>query len=445
MLGRYATIILLLLAASHSRADSVYGCSDLETLRDRAVVEGEQGTFFRVEPDLQMFHAFSRETVADLAALSRALAGQGTTLIYAHLPTKSLVMPNDLPPAAAKFGFDVDLATTLYDEDLRRLTEQKVVAPNLRRAMRAGADEPPSMFRTDYRMTSDGARRAARAVADAIAATDGFASLTKIHFATRSIGPLILPSEMRTALQRHCLVELPQVEAEGFETPRLQAGTTRATNTIFASGAGGAGPGTGNGRIALLGSEYSGEPAANLAGFLSEFTGLEVVEYSVTGGGSFAAISSYLTSREFAQSHPTYLVWANPVFDSLAAFGDQPMRELIDASAGNCPLDLPLLSGGGLDRISADLSVLDQGQSYTLLLDAEGSQASTARFDFLSGTGLTRTKQIFRHPDQARTGRFFMPMSGLWAEGAQLVEISLDVPLGPTIHVRACLQGGGEP
>ena len=139
MLGRLATVVLALLAAFGCRAESVYGCSDLETLRDRAVVEGELGTFYRVKPDLQMFHAFSGETVADLAALSKALAGQGTTLIYAHVPTKSLAMPNDLPPAAAKFGFDVDLATTLYDENLRLLVEQGVLAPNLRRAMRAGS------------------------------------------------------------------------------------------------------------------------------------------------------------------------------------------------------------------------------------------------------------------------------------------------------------------
>jgi len=49
-----------------------------------------------------------------------------------------------------------------------------------------------------------------------------------------------------------------------------------------------------------------------------------------------------------------------------------------------------------------------------------------------------RTKFIHRHPDQVKTGRFYMPLSGLWPEGVQTADIVLDVPYGADPRVTAC-------
>jgi alginate biosynthesis protein AlgX len=49
-----------------------------------------------------------------------------------------------------------------------------------------------------------------------------------------------------------------------------------------------------------------------------------------------------------------------------------------------------------------------------------------------------RAKSVYRHPDQVKTGRFYMPMSGLWPEGAQAVDIVLDVPFAGSARVTAC-------
>jgi alginate biosynthesis protein AlgX len=426
-----ALLAALVSAAAPAAAQSVYGCTDLGGRQAHASVEGANGVFYRILPDLQMFHSLSEGSAAQLGQLSAALAPLGTTLVYVPLPTKSLALPDQLPQAARDLGYDAALAATAYDQNLKRLRDAGLPTADLRAALRAGPEAPLSVFATDYRLTADGARRAARAIADTLAATPGFADLPKSRYESRSSGSVTLDSDMRAALQRHCMIALPPVVTDTFTTTRTQSGVATGGNTIFGARTAGA-------RVALVGTEAAVGAAANLAGFLAEATGLEVEQYSVAGGGSFAAISSYLTSREFQDSRPAYLVWVNPAENNLAQWGDQPLRELIAAAGADCRVPLQLSSGRQANALTADLVPLDPGQSYTLFVDTDGAGAGAARFDFLSGSGLIRSRSVFRHPDQVRTGRFYMPMSGLWPEGAQRVEIVLDVPFGGNARVTAC-------
>lgn len=412
-------------------AQSTYGCIDLAGRHRLPSIEGTHGVFYRLDPDMHMFHAFSDETVTQIAELSEALAALGTTLIYLPVPTKSLSMPDQLPPAAQDFGFDLNIATTIYDEMLRKLTLSGVLTTNIRTALRAAPEAPPSFFQTDYQMTSDGTRRMADAVTALIIATDPFAELPKSSFETRSTGTMAVESDMRNVLQRHCTVPLPLVEAETYATKRLHSGQATGNNSLLGST-------QSNGVIALVGTEYTGGTTANLSGFIAEGTGLEVLEYTVDGGGAFAAISSYLTSRAFQESRPSYLVWANPIFENLAQFGDQPMRELIAAASGNCRVALPLAAGFEANSITADLRALQSGLTYTLFVDADGAQATEARFDFTGNSGQTLTRQIVRNPLQLPTGRFYIPIEGLFADGVQTVRIDLDVPFGINARVKAC-------
>ena len=433
-LAAFAVTVGLTVAATLPAAgQSVYGCNDLAGRHSIPSVEGADGVFYRIDPDLRNFHPFSDEVIAQLADFSGALAALGTTLIYVPLPTKSLAMPDQLPQAAMDLGFDPDLATTVHDEILRRLRESGIHTVDVRAALRAAPDDQPSFFLTDYRMTAAGGRRTAQAISDALALTTGFTDVPKSLFDTRSGGMVTLASDMRGILQRHCLIALPDVQTETFVTTRFQDGQS-TDSTLFGTG----------GSIALVGTEYSGEPATNLAGFLSEFTGLNVVQYAVADGGSFAAISTYLTSRSFQESRPAYLIWTNPVFENLAQFGDQPMRELIAAAGDQCRVTLPVASGAEMNAVTADLRSLDPGQSYTLFVDADGAQATMAQFDFTQNDGLIRTKSIFRNPQQAPTGRFYMPMSGLSSGGAQTVRIAFDVPVGPNTRVTACFAEGDQ-
>lgn len=426
----WLTLPLLLAFATPLQAQSVYGCTALDT-GGMPAVEGDDGMFYRVTPDLRMFHALSDDSIADLAGLSQAMAALGTTLIYVPLPTKGLAMPDQLPQAARDYGFDVALATSVYDETLVHLAESGVATAGVRAALHTQPGTPPSFYPTDTRLTAAGAERAAAAIAVVMTGTAGFADLPKGRFASSVTGKASLPSDMRASLQRRCQITLPDMLVDTYATTTLQGSARAADNSLLA------GNGT-SARIAVVGTEIAGEASSNFSGFLAQATGLEVQQYTVAGGGSFAAISSYLTSRAFQDQRPAYLVWVNPVENNLAQFGDQPMRELSAAAGGNCRVPLPTGPGSAVGTVVADLTALDRTQRHTLFVDAEGTAAMRAQFDFVSATGLVRTRTVLRNPGQVPTGRFYMPLSGLWAEGALSVSVTLDVAPASPVRVSAC-------
>lgn len=424
--------LLSVLTPATARAESSYGCLDLAGQHALASLEGAEGVFYRIDPDLHLFHPFSDETADFLATLSRTLAAKGTTLVYVPVPTRSLAMPEFLPPEARDLGYDPMLASTLYLDLLKRLEDRDVLTVDARQALRAPAGEQPSFLRTDPRLTSVGARRLARELARTIASTSGRESPPEVRFETRANGQTILRSEMRSILQRHCLMPLPEAVMDAFATTRIGFDSSGVEGAI-ASALGG------EARIALVGTPLTGEPTANLAGFLSEYSRIDVRHHTSEDGGSFAAISSYLTSREFQEARPTYLLWLNPIENSLADHGDQPMRELIAAAADNCELALPVGRGVDVNTLIADLGGVSPERPVTLFVDADASLARTVRFDFIGPDGLVRSRSIHRPVGQVTNGRFYLPMTGLWPEGARTVDIVLDAPFGPNGRVAACL------
>ena len=416
-------------AAAEVAAQSTYSCNGLDEQQKFAAVEGADGVFYRVHPDLHMFSSFSEVSADRVAALSKSLAALGTTLVFVPVPTKSLAMPDQLPQAARDYGYDASLAATVYLEGIKKLQKRGVAVVDARLALHAAKDAKPSFFLTDYRMTAAGAEREAKAIADIIAKTPGFADLPKGRFEVTAAGSTILESAMRSALQRHCLLPLPLAESDTFAAARMQSATASKGNTIF---------GGGGGRIAVVGTEIDGDPVSGLAGFVAKFTGLDTIQYAVEGGGAFAAITSYMTSGGFQEARPSYLVWAVPVQDSLANFGDQPFAELTAAAGDGCRVPLPVMANPQGNSVVADLGALDPSQSYTLLLEVDSTAVSAAQFDFTTGAGQIVSKAVYRSKDQVKTGRFFMPMSGLPPEGARTVEIRMDEASGGNPRVTAC-------
>ncbi|WP_226781751.1 alginate O-acetyltransferase AlgX-related protein [Oceaniglobus trochenteri] len=421
-----------LAGAVQAQAQSAYGCSNLPGRGDLPVVEGLNGVFFRVQPDLRNFFDFSDQTVERLGEFSDALAANGTRLILLPVPTKSLAMPGSLTAETEDFGFDPDLATTVYLDIVKRLEDRGIATADARRAMVQAQASAPAYFQVDHRWTVSGARLAAQAVAARLSGVTGGQGA---QIATRQGDEVVLPSHMYAQIQQHCQMMVPPVA-----TPEVHAqgpnGVQRPEDTSLFSGL------LKGGGIAVVGTEYTGEPVTNFPALLAEATGQEVGHYTVEGGGAFAAISSYLTSPAFRAARPAALVWEMPVVAELAHAGDQPMRELIAMAGDTCTVSLKVFSTPGTDWISVDLEDLDPAQDHTLFLDAAGVASREARFIFRARNGETRARTILRHPGQVHNGRFAMPLSGLWPEGAVSVEIELLANFGTAPRVLACTYSG---
>jgi alginate biosynthesis protein AlgX len=424
MIGRTLLILATILAPSLAWAESVFGCRDLAGRHASAAVEGADGVFYRIDPDLMMHHPFSPETVAQLAELSTVLAAGGTRLVYVPLPTKALAMPGQVPQAARDHGFDSDIATTVYDLLITDLREAGIATVDARRVLLA---TPQPFFQADPRLTPAGAAALGPAMAAIIAETPPTSAT--VSFATEATGPVEIESVWRARLQVRCLIDLPPVTAMATATVRLDL-AGGGTETF---GATSTAP-----RIALIGSDMTSLAATNLAGQLATAAGMEVIHYAVQDGGAYGAIAAYLTSAEFQAARPAVLVWENPVYYPLSNHGDQPMRELIAAAGAACRAGLPIGPGPEPGTLIADLSSLPADPELTLLLETGETAARSVRFDFADAAGAVRSRFIERPPEALSAGRFYMPLTGLWPEGMTRLTITLDQPVGGGARLMVC-------
>ncbi len=432
---RYLPVCCSLLAAmsvpQSAIAQSNYGCVGVEQNRELPSIEGKDGVFFRINADLRMNHPFSDLTVAGLAALSDALAENGTTLIYVPIPTKSVTMPDHLPDAATLYGFDLDIATQVHNDILSRLENSGVTTVDARAAMLDAPADDLAFFKADFHWSASGARETAKAIAEVVTSHPSYADLSPVTFETTETGVDIAFSGMRRLLQQQCIDTLPEAETMTYETVRTGEADLGGGLDLFGE-AEDAVP------IALVGTSFSDSPINNFPGFLAEYTQLEVVNYAITGGNQYGAMISYLTSAEFQETRPKFLIWENPIYNNLAQFGDQPMRELIAAAGRSCTLQLAATVSDDMDTLRVDLAGYDFGPEDTILVDTGRSVGLTANFRFHSDTGLTRMKTIVRGERLTRTGRFFMPLTGLWPDGATAMDFEMNRRFATEPTVYAC-------
>lgn len=383
--------------------------------------------FFAIQPELQAHHSLADGTIAQIAALSDALATRGTTLVLMPVPTRAQVMTDALPPMATHLGYQVDLATAVHDDMMRRLTGAGLTVadalPGLRAAARAGKQP---VLQTDPRPTADGVQHLAKAVGAALQDHPGMEGAVRARFTSTPTQEVTLPSPMRVQLQQACQSELPQATIMAYTTAQV------GQNVLPAS----TGPIAATDRLVVLGSDLTATAALNLPGFLSEATGLAAQGYGVPGGGAFAAMSSYLTSDDFAVAPPRVLVWEWPVTASMAQHGAQPMAELIAAAHGRCTQALPLRQVG--DQLLADLRAVPQRADVMLAFDLGGRAARHARFHLTGADGLTRTRSIYRHDGQILTGRFFLSLADMAPAGLSQVAIETDSAPGLQPRLSVC-------
>lgn len=403
--------------------ETAFGCHGLLDAAALPVVEGDAGQFFRVDPDLRALNRMPEAAIDRLARLSRALERAGTRLIYVPTPTKALAIPQNLPPLAGYLGYDADLATSVHDEMLGAMRKAGIAVVDARHALSKVGQAAPIYFGPDPRPNMLGQKTLAQAVARRIAQTPGFGALPKTRFTTLAGAEQPLDSVMRFRLQQRCESDLPPVSVQ----------------ISMASVAPGDPQPSPQGRVVVIASDMTGDPALNFAGHLQEALGLAADVVHVPGGNAFDAIAAYMTSRDFAQRRPAYLVWENPVWQGLGDFGDQPMAELTAAaSLDACRVVLPVAPGAGGKRLTADLGLLEAGRAYTLALDADSLSVGTVWFHTPQTGDLMRTRSIHRAAQAPRTGRFYMPLSG---DGVlpPRVEIETDAPFGPQPRLTACL------
>ena len=388
---------VFLSGASLALAQSPHACEGLHQSPVPAV-EGLNGTFFRIDPDLLMEARMPDVMINDIARLSEVLATRGTTLVFVPVPTKALAMPDQLGADASKLGYDPRLARALYADTITALRSKGIMTVDAVQALAGAGSEQPAFFQTDPRLTNEGLRRLARATSDEL----GPDYLGSSEFSLVEETELILEARQRFGMQLSCQGTLAEVRAL---TVRLtQNGGTPTDRTI-----------------AVVGSDLVGGPEREFGSFLARYLRRRV-DHDVRSDDAYAALAAYLTSDAFRLEPPGLLIWHVPIWQNPAAFGDQPFRELIAAASDACqPLSGLTQSEDG--TLSVDLSGIDQNGGRSLRFDGGEAPVTEATFRFTSATGTERTRRVIRRDADIATPQVFMPLTGLWPEGANQVAV----------------------
>ncbi|TFL16189.1 alginate O-acetyltransferase AlgX-related protein [Jannaschia formosa] len=417
---------------SAAQETSAYGCAQLHVDAPVAVIEGADGVFFRRDIDMRTHHVMTEQTVDLMGRLSRTLAARGTTLVYIPVPSKSLAMPDALPPIAASYGFDPDLAELVYDDIVARLRAEGVATVDALTPMLDVRTAEPVFIPADFHWSSAGARIVAEAVARTIAELPGYNDLTKTPHRTRSLGPRPVYSEIRRQIQARCTETVPEARTEIFETEAMEP--VGGGMSIFAADTGGPG-------IALVGTSMSRLPEFNFDGFLAQASELDVANYALTGGNQFGSIISYMTSEDFAQRPPKFLVWENPVYNNLGEFGELPLRELIAAAADACtPLDVEQNAQASTGAtLQAELPPGALGpEDYVRAYSGSGVRSRAIQMSFTTRSDITITANIERAQRLEPSPRFYQYMRPYWDPEIDTITVTFDRTVRPDAGIAIC-------
>ncbi len=424
-------------AAAFAQPASNFDCAAYEFNTALPAIEGQDGVFFRTFADLRMQHPLDDRTVDMMGQLAKVLQENGTTLIYVTIPSKSQGMPQYLPAHAADYGFQSQIADAIYTDFITRLNAAGVTSPDMMTALRANKGNERAFFGADFHWTSQGARLGAQAIAQAIKADPAYADLPKTDFVTKAVAPEVAFSGMRRTLQGYCATSLPPTETMAYKTEAAASADASASGLDIFAADDAVLP------AVLVGTSYSDSPINNFAGFLAEYSKLEIVNYAITGGNQFGSMTSYLTSDEFKAQRPRFLIWENPIYNNLAQYGAAPLEELIAAAGNTCTKSLPVTK---LDAttVEASLEGLKVGAEDAIFADFGAEGPRNASFSIEGADGLIRRSKIERSQRLRATGNFYFGLSAFTMPNIKKVTVKFDRPVSDETTLSLCAHTKGD-
>ena len=416
---------------------SDFDCAGYEFSTALPSVEGKDGVFFRTFADLRLQHPMDQRTIDQLGRLAAVLKDNGTTLVYVTIPAKSQVMLDYLPEHVKDYGFDPELAQMIYTDIITRMSAVGIIAPDVMTALQGvNGDETP-FFGADFHWTSQGARAAAQAIADLIKADPAYSDLAPATYESAPLGKQVAFSGMRRSLQSFCKTALPPTETMAYKTTLVAAASGDDSGLDIFAGSSAAVP------AVLVGTSFSDSAINNFAGFLTEFTGLDIVNYAITGGNQYGAMTSYMTSDEFKAQRPRFLIWENPIYNNLAQNGSEPLEELIAAAGTSCTTALTTTKVDDY-TLSASLAGIKAHPDDAIFADygAEGSRI--ASFELQTTDGITRKSKIERATRLRGTGNFYLGLSPFRHPGFTQVSVRFDRPVTDATQISFCTGPKGD-
>jgi alginate biosynthesis protein AlgX len=313
------------------QTDSAAGCPASITRAGSRYVKGDNGVFFRLFPDLDMYFPLDADVAARLGKIADLLRAKGTNLVMLPIPARGTVMGRHLAsvPVNLTYAFNPEIAGASYNGFVATLKNVGITTLNLLPVLKSRDERTDYFLPSDHHWNPEGAKTTAAALAKLLEDSGIISDLERTEFATSAAGVRMLPSTMRREIQVFCTNAIVPNNIAMTETIAADSGAAGDAADLFGDSDAGT-------QIVLTGTSFSDVEEFNFAGMISQNTGLNVTNFAVSGGNQFVSILSYMTSPEFEEQRPRVLIWENPVYNNFGAEGEAPLDELLAAASGTC-------------------------------------------------------------------------------------------------------------
>jgi alginate biosynthesis protein AlgX len=428
-----AALILILLFPACVSAQAITLC---EKAKAQPIYQGSDGVLFGETSFLKGAPQEWKTVPLWLDRLNDAFAYSGVTLVMLPLPTRGEVQgeslsEEDLRALGKSWSIERGRASyTAFVSTLRGLnvTVADVLTPAIA-LVKSGTN---FYLKYDAHWGPDGARVAAQAVAAAVKELESYKQLPKKEFTTRLLKVITKEEAFVNILKDLCQISIPLEPINQYITEEKNVSLFSEVKP----------------EIALMGDSYSGV-AYNLGGFLSEYLSLDVYNNFVGGGALFTSIEDYVTSPEYQENKPTYLVWQfliGRVFDMERGGGKDKiveMRQLIPAVLGACSLEDSLASNN-LDLSAQNVVVFQDLKNLNIkdrthYLYLELDDPTLVAFTLTLHYGENAEKvNIERSTRRENRGKFFLEFRENAAQPLTSIEVGFPTQPTGSLQARVC-------
>ncbi|MEK7802502.1 MAG: hypothetical protein AAB276_08620, partial [Pseudomonadota bacterium] len=186
---------------------------------------------------------------------------------------------------------------------------------------------------------------------------------------------------------------------------------------------------------------------ANFDGWLKEALSLDVLNYSVRGGGLNSSLLLYFVSKEYREKKQSLMVWEMPSY--LRFGGSSLWREIVPAAVGDCKGTDKEMYSDDISLSSEKENIFDddawedfndkagKGDGYYLVLSFDKDLDKSAKLEAMAGEKKLLNVNLSHSNRMGENLSYFVDMGPNFT--MDKVSLSLNKKdVGRTVTVRAC-------
>lgn len=380
------------------------------------IVAGLDGYLFR-KSDLRVDTDLDA-SIPYLVQIQQMLKARGTELIILPTPMRSVLYSQylDMTDESAK-AFSAEDARTAYIEFLVALNRNGILAVDalaIAQGMSSASEGIDYFFKRDNHWTPWGAKRTAEAIGELLKSIPSYQKLPKKTFVSEKLETRDFDGSLMRAVEKACQTDIAPEALDYYETSSEES--SGLFDDDLAS-------------FVFVGTSF-GNKQFNFAGFLSETLQLDVLNYSVGGGGPTTAISAYLLSKEYQIAKPAFLLWEFPFHNPPSDIAK--LRQIIPSIAGKCGNEVVQ------NKVVANQEIdVWQGSEYAdyVILESDTPEFINFKVSFRFADG-SQDEVIFDRSTRAENAQVFYTL--LPTEDVEVTGLNIQSEVASNIKIQFC-------